>query len=126
MEKVINQGTGHNARLPIFAAGKTGTTQNYRDAWFIGWTNKYVAAVWVGNDNDKPMNKVGGGNLPAEIWHDIMMTTLKDTPATAESLSADDDIATLIDNTDDNDAIGNLIEETNSAPQNMEELIDSL
>lgn len=126
MEKVINQGTGHNARLPIFAAGKTGTTQNYRDAWFIGWTNKYVAAVWVGNDNDKPMNKVGGGNLPAEIWHDIMMTTLKDTPATAESPSADDDIATLIDNTDDNDAIGNLIEETNSAPQNMEELIDSL
>lgn len=126
MEKVINQGTGHNARLPIFAAGKTGTTQNYRDAWFIGWTNKYVAAVWVGNDNDKPMNKVGGGNLPAEIWHDIMMTTLKDTPATAESLSADDDIATLIDKTDDNDAIGNLIEETNSAPQNMEELIDSL
>ena len=56
MEKVINQGTGHKARLPIFAAGKTGTTQNYRDAWFIGWTNKYVAAVWVGNDNDKPMN----------------------------------------------------------------------
>lgn len=81
LEAVINQGTGHNAKLPIFAAGKTGTTQNYRDAWFIGWTNKYIAAVWVGNDDDKPMKKVGGGNLPAEIWHDIMLTTIKDTPA---------------------------------------------
>lgn len=83
LEAVINQGTGHNAKLPIFAAGKTGTTQNYRDAWFIGWTNKYIAAVWVGNDDDKPMKKVGGGNLPALIWHDIMLTTLKDTPAGA-------------------------------------------
>lgn len=81
LEAVINQGTGKKAKLPIFAAGKTGTTQNYRDAWFIGWTNKYIAAVWVGNDNDKPMNKIGGGNLPAEIWHDIMQTTIKDTPA---------------------------------------------
>ena len=127
MEKVINQGTGHNARLPIFAAGKTGTTQNYRDAWFIGWTNKYVAAVWVGNDNDKPMNKVGGGNLPAEIWHDIMITTLKDTPSTGAA-SNNDDIADLIEgrNTNDEDDIGNLIEENDIAPQNMEELIDSL
>ncbi|MCQ2735429.1 MAG: transglycosylase domain-containing protein, partial [Alphaproteobacteria bacterium] len=57
LEKVINQGTGHKAQLPIFAAGKTGTTQNYRDAWFIGWTNKYVAAVWVGNDHDKPVDR---------------------------------------------------------------------
>lgn len=116
LEKVINQGTGQKAGLPIFAAGKTGTTQNYRDAWFIGWTNKYVAAVWVGNDDDKPMNKVGGGNLPAEIWHDIMLTTLKDTPATQADLSAPSDA---------NDAIGDLIEET-SAPQSIADLIDEL
>jgi penicillin-binding protein 1A len=83
LENVINQGTGKRAKLPIFAVGKTGTTQNYRDAWFIGWTNKYIAAVWVGNDNDKPMNKVGGGGLPAQIWHDIMLTTVKDTPSGA-------------------------------------------
>ena len=126
MEKVINQGTGHKARLPIFAAGKTGTTQNYRDAWFIGWTNKYVAAVWVGNDNDKPMNKVGGGSLPAEIWHDIMITTLKDTPATTETASENDDIADLIEENNDDDAIGNLIQKNDDKPQNMEELIDSL
>ena len=117
LEAVINQGTGHNARLPIFAAGKTGTTQNYRDAWFIGWTNKYITAVWVGNDNDKPMNKIGGGNLPAKIWHDIMMTTIKDTPAGAPKYPAlqlpKEDIGDLIDDDTDEDAIGDLIDRTN-------------
>ncbi len=117
LEAVINQGTGHNARLPIFAAGKTGTTQNYRDAWFIGWTNKYVTAVWVGNDDDKPMNKVGGGSLPAQIWHDIMLTTLKDTPAGAPQYQPlqmpKEDIGSLInDDASDDDAIGALIELT--------------
>ena len=134
MEKVINQGTGHNAKLPIFAAGKTGTSQNYRDAWFIGWTNKYVTAVWVGNDNNKPMNKVGGGNLPAEIWHDIMLTTVKDTPAGSPdySPSNDDAIGNLIgdDAKDNSDEIGELIESeeaaTNDTPQNMEDLLNSI
>lgn len=117
LEAVINQGTGRKARLPIFAAGKTGTTQNYRDAWFIGWTNKYIAAVWVGNDNEKPMNKVGGGSLPAEIWHDIMQTTVKGTPAGAPQyapLAAPvKSIGELIDSTeDDEDAIGALIDRT--------------
>lgn len=118
LEDVINQGTGRRAKLPIFAAGKTGTTQNYRDAWFIGWTNKYIAAVWVGNDDEKPMHKVGGGNLPAEIWHDIMLTTVKDTPngKSYDDLSTvtTDAIGDLIESTnaDDNDAIGALIEAT--------------
>lgn len=117
LEAVINQGTGHNAKLPIFAAGKTGTTQNYRDAWFIGWTNKYIAAVWVGNDNDKPMNKIGGGGLPAQIWHDIMQTTLKDTPAGAPQYAPlelpKDNIGDLISGDGDEDAIGDLIDRTN-------------
>ena len=134
MEKVINQGTGHNAKLPIFAAGKTGTSQNYRDAWFIGWTNKYVAAVWVGNDNNKPMNKVGGGNLPAEIWHDIMLTTVKDTPTGSPNYSPsnDDAIGNLIgdDAKDNSDEIGELIESeeaaTNDTPQNLEDLLDRI
>lgn len=129
LEAVINQGTGKRARLPIFAAGKTGTTQNYRDAWFIGWTNKYIAAVWVGNDNDKPMNKIGGGSLPAEIWHDIMQTTLKDTPvgkpqylpsaqpaqnagSAAKAPLATSAPATADDDDDTFDAIGALIELT--------------
>jgi penicillin-binding protein 1A len=135
LEAVINQGTGKRAKLPIFAAGKTGTTQNYRDAWFIGWTNKYVAAVWVGNDNEKPMNKVGGGNLPAEIWHDIMMTTLKETPAgrgydlneaDLQDLSAADDIGRLIDKEErQNDAIGDLIEQ-NQENDSIADLIEKL
>lgn len=112
LEMVINQGTGQKAKLPVFAAGKTGTTQNYRDAWFVGWTDKYVAAVWVGNDNDKPMQKIGGGNLPAEIWHDIMMTTLGKSPTVPEISSEDiDAIGALIDDSEDVDAIGKLIEE---------------
>ena len=94
LEAVINQGTGRAARLPIFAAGKTGTSQNYRDAWFIGWTNKYVMAVWVGNDDEKPMKKVGGGSLPAEIWHDVMKTTINEA---AEVNLPADDIGALID-----------------------------
>ncbi|MBR1601170.1 MAG: PBP1A family penicillin-binding protein [Alphaproteobacteria bacterium] len=130
MEKVINQGTGQRAKLPIFAAGKTGTSQNYRDAWFIGWTNKYTVAVWVGNDNNRPMNKVGGGNLPAEIWHDIMMTTLKDTPAYPANYNSDDAIGNLIDNEENTDEIGALIEseekESDDKPQNLEDLLDKI
>ncbi len=116
LEAVINQGTGRRAKLPIFAAGKTGTTQNYRDAWFIGWTNKYIAAVWVGNDDDKPMQKVGGGSLPAEIWHDIMLTTVKDTPAASTyTAPARDAIADLIDE-----------EEDSATPSTLDDLLDRL
>lgn len=108
LEHVINRGTGQKARLPIFAAGKTGTSQNFRDAWFAGWTNKYVAVVWVGNDNDKPMNKIGGGNVPALIWHDIMATTVGETPAYVAS----DSIGDLIEDEGEGDEIGDLIDET--------------
>lgn len=70
---VINWGTGKKAKLPFFAAGKTGTSQDYRDAWFVGFTDKYVAAVWLGNDDNSPMKKITGGTLPAEIWKKIML-----------------------------------------------------
>ena len=71
LEQVIRQGTGRKAKISGFAAGKTGTTQDYRDAWFVGFTDKYVIAVWVGNDDNSPMKSITGGTLPAEIWRKI-------------------------------------------------------
>jgi len=72
LEGVINNGTGRAARLGRRAAGKTGTTQDYRDAWFVGFTTDIVVGVWVGNDDNSPMDGVVGGDLPARIWHDYV------------------------------------------------------
>ena len=72
LSQVIERGTGKNARINRPAAGKTGTTQNYRDAWFIGYTPDRVASVWVGNDDGSAMNHVTGGGLPARMWRDLM------------------------------------------------------
>ncbi len=73
LQAVVRDGTGKAARLPnVAAAGKTGTTQDYRDAWFIGFTPDLIVGVWVGNDDNTPMNKVAGGDLPAQIWHDFL------------------------------------------------------
>jgi penicillin-binding protein 1A len=73
MNKVVEEGTGRRAILDgIKAAGKTGTTNAYRDAWFVGFTGNLVCGVWVGNDDYAPTRKMTGGSLPAMIWHDIM------------------------------------------------------
>ena len=73
MEQVIQQGTGGRAKLPGRpAAGKTGTTSSYKDAWFIGFTGQYVAGVWMGYDDNTPLKGVTGGGLPAEIWQAVM------------------------------------------------------
>ena len=61
--------------------GKTGTTQSYKDAWFIGYTAQYVAGVWVGNDDSKPTKRVTGGSLPAQIWKDVMLAAHANLPA---------------------------------------------
>jgi penicillin-binding protein 1A len=74
LSAVIGHGTGKSAMLPRPAAGKTGTTQDYRDAWFIGYTADLVAGVWLGNDDNAPMNKVTGGSLPAQTWRRFMLT----------------------------------------------------
>jgi penicillin-binding protein 1A len=66
-------GTGQNARIRDWTvAGKTGTSQDWRDAWFVGFTSAYVGGVWVGNDDDTAMRRVTGGGLPADIWSDLM------------------------------------------------------
>ncbi len=77
----IRNGTGRNARLDRPAAGKTGTSQDYRDAWFLGYTAQLVAGVWLGNDNGSPMNRVTGGGAPARLWRDFMLAAHKDLPA---------------------------------------------
>ena len=74
MEKVITQGTGGRAKLPDRqVAGKTGTSQEARDAWFIGFTADYVTGVWMGYDDNTPLAGVTGSGLPAEIWHEAML-----------------------------------------------------
>lgn len=70
--EVVLNGTGKRAKNVPQAKGKTGTSQNYRDAWFIGSNAKYTAAVWVGNDDNSPMKEIGGGTVPTEIWAEIM------------------------------------------------------
>jgi penicillin-binding protein 1A len=74
LNAALISGTGKRAALPVHpACGKTGTTQDFRDAWFVGYTAHYVGGVWVGNDDRRPMNNVMGGGLPSKLWHEVMV-----------------------------------------------------
>lgn len=82
MQDVVRYGTGKRAALDDRAvAGKTGTSSDYRDAWFMGFTGNYTTAVWLGNDDNHPMRKVVGGTLPAQLWHDYMKEAEASQPA---------------------------------------------
>lgn len=82
MEEVVEEGTGQRVKaLNRAVAGKTGTTNNLRDAWFVGFTPQYVAGVWVGFDQEKPLgNKETGAQAASPIWLDFMQEVLKDKP----------------------------------------------
>jgi penicillin-binding protein 1A len=93
LQGVVEHGTGRAAALQGFAAGKTGTSQDYRDAWFVGFDDSLVVGVWVGNDDHSPMKGVVGGSIPAEIWKnfieqaDAPTTTAEQTPQESPELS---------------------------------------
>lgn len=78
MRETLVTGTGRKAEIPGWeAAGKTGTSQDFRDAWFVGYTGTLVAGVWLGNDDGSPTKKVSGGNLPTETWNKFMRVALQ-------------------------------------------------
>jgi penicillin-binding protein 1A len=96
MAATVENGTARKAKLDRPVYGKTGTSQNFRDAWFIGLTSDLVTGVWVGNDDNAPMDKVTGGTLPVMIWHDFMAPALSNTPIADVQRPGGDMIAAAI------------------------------
>jgi penicillin-binding protein 1A len=81
MQETLLSGTAHKAELPGWqAAGKTGTSQDFRDAWFIGYTANLVTGVWLGNDDNSPTKKATGGGLPVEVWTRFMKAAHQGVP----------------------------------------------
>ncbi len=84
MQETLLSGTAHKAELPGWmAAGKTGTSQDFRDAWFIGYTANLVTGVWLGNDDNSPTKKATGGGLPVEVWTRFMKAAHQGVPIVA-------------------------------------------
>ncbi|MBU2402217.1 MAG: penicillin-binding protein [Alphaproteobacteria bacterium] len=83
MTGTVEIGTARKAAFAWPAAGKTGTSQNSRDAWFIGYTANLTTGVWFGNDDGAPMKKVTGGALPAQAWHEFMVAAHEGVPVAA-------------------------------------------
>lgn len=101
MKQVIEKGTGTRARLEgREAAGKTGTTSSYRDAWFIGFTEQYVTGVWMGYDDNTPLKDVTGGGLPAEIWQAVMTEIHQGLPPLPLGVIAPDAAGSVISASD--------------------------
>lgn len=98
LSRVVEAGTGRRAKLDFAdVAGKTGTTQAYRDAWFVGFTSKLVTGIWFGNDDYSSMNRVTGGSLPAQTWHQFMVKAQTDyTPGFIPGVPTKIHTATLV------------------------------
>jgi penicillin-binding protein 1A len=105
LQYAVAKGTGHGAELPVVTFGKTGTSQDSRDALFIGFAGDLVVGIWVGNDDNRPMQGVSGGGLPARIWRNFMMqalnlhplpTTPKKAPPEEEQPRQEDSVGGII------------------------------
>jgi penicillin-binding protein 1A len=84
MQETLLSGTARKAEIPGWmAAGKTGTSQDFRDAWFIGYTANLVTGVWLGNDDNSPTRKATGGGLPVEVWTRFMKAAHQGVPVAA-------------------------------------------
>ncbi|HEY3797443.1 MAG TPA: PBP1A family penicillin-binding protein [Caulobacteraceae bacterium] len=109
MRQVVASGTGAGAKIAGYdLAGKTGTTSDYRDAWFVGYTGGFVAAVWVGRDDNTPMKRVTGGGAPAQIWRAFMAPSLPRLQAQS--------IPGAVNPAAEPDLIGNILDNSAAAP----------
>ena len=111
LQDVIRAGTGRRASIGRPAAGKTGTTSDYHDAWFVGYTPDLVASVWIGNDDNTSLGGIYGGTVPATIWKNFMTEALKGTPAKDFDGSE----------SSGGDSIGSLEDDKSTAPAKKEE-----
>ncbi len=107
LKNVVEKGTGRAARLSNGNSfGKTGTSQNFRDAWFVGYTDKLITTVWMGNDNNSSMNSVTGGKYPAMLWNDVMSHALRNNYRSNNAVKYSPSAATYSNNRDyENDYI---------------------
>ena len=121
LETALVRGTGRQAALRRFAAGKTGTSSDHRDAWFVGFTDELVIGVWVGNDDGRPMHGVTGGGLPALIFREFVLRAQGDAPFRPEPAPEKPSPATPgeIPVAVVRDAIGNLIQGIGSSLKSL-------
>jgi penicillin-binding protein 1A len=118
LETALVRGTGRQAALRRFAAGKTGTSSDHRDAWFVGFTDELVVGVWVGNDDGRPMRGVTGGGLPALMFREFVLRAQGDAPfrppPPPEKPSSDEIPVAVV-----RDAIGDLIDGIGSSLKSL-------